>query len=175
MSTLRTERLLLREFQTTDVAALAVILRDPQVMRFSVRGVLSEQATGQFVENCIEHYACNGFGVMAVVNASSGQLAGFCGLHVEPVDGVPEIEVGYRLAPEFWGRGLASEAVNATLHHGFELLHLASIIAIVQPENRASVNVLHKVGFEGYVHSQYHRLGVRIYRMTPEQWRARHC
>lgn len=172
---LATPRLLIRHFQTTDVPALAAILGDAQVMRYSVRGVLDEQAVGEFVHNCMACYHADGFGPMAVVDLASGELIGFCGLNAEMVDGAREVEIGYRLSPRFWGQGLATEAVQASLRHGFESLGLGSIIGIVQPQNVASVRVLHKAGFQDYIHSQYHRLGVRIYRMSDRQWSARHC
>ncbi|RRV06880.1 N-acetyltransferase [Pseudomonas sp. v388] len=172
---LPTPRLVIRHFQTADVPALAAVLGDAQVMRFSVRGVMDERAVGEFVHNCMACYHADGFGPMAVVELESAQLIGFCGLNAEMVDGAREVEIGYRLSPRFWGRGLATEAVEASLRHGFETLGLGSIIAIVQPQNVASVRVLHKVGFHDYIHSQYHRLGVRIYRLTGSQWAARHC
>ncbi|MEE4684390.1 GNAT family N-acetyltransferase [Pseudomonas alliivorans] len=175
MNTTRTDRLVLRDFEVADVPALAGILGDPHVMRYSVRGVLSEQATGEFVRNCMHAYSADGFGPQAVIEVETNRLIGFCGLNAEQVDQVMEVEIGYRLAPSYWGRGLASEAALVTLRHGFQTLQLASVIAIVQPENIASVRVLHKAGFRDYIHSQYHRLGVRIYRLTLEQWRSRHC
>ncbi|MEE5167430.1 GNAT family N-acetyltransferase [Pseudomonas alliivorans] len=175
MNTTRTDRLVLRDFEVADVPVLAGILGDPHVMRYSVRGVLSEQATGEFVRNCMHAYSADGFGPQAVIEVETNRLIGFCGLNAEQVDQVMEVEIGYRLAPSYWGRGLASEAALVTLRHGFETLQLASVIAIVQPENIASVRVLHKAGFRDYIHSQYHRLGVRIYRLTLEQWRSRHC
>ncbi|MEE5113720.1 GNAT family N-acetyltransferase [Pseudomonas alliivorans] len=175
MNTTRTDRLVLRDFEVADVPALAGILGDPHVMRYSVRGVLSEQATGEFVRNCMHAYRVDGFGPQAVIEVETNRLIGFCGLNAEQVDQVMEVEIGYRLAPSYWGRGLASEAALATLRHGFQTLQLTSVIAIVQPENIASVRVLHKAGFRDYIHSQYHRLGVRIYRLTLEQWRSRHC
>lgn len=169
---LTTLRLTLRELTLADGPALAAILAHPDVMRYSVRGVMSAHATLEFIQWCIESCADSGWGPRAVVDNASGSLIGFCGLNREQVDGADEIELGYRLAPAFWGRGLATEAVRATLDQGFGELGLASVIAIVQPANVASVRVIQKVGFSGFVHSQYHRLGVRIYRMTREQWMA---
>lgn len=169
---LRTPRTLLRELAEADVPALAAILGDPQVMRYSVRGVLSEQAVGEFVHNCQACYQADGFGPLAVIEAASAELIGFCGLNAEVVDGSREVEIGYRLATRCWGQGLATEAVRACLAHGFTALTQESIIAIVQPQNVASLKVLHKAGFRHFINSQYHRLGVRIYRMSAEQWRS---
>ncbi len=169
---LQTHRLTLRELTLADGPALASILADPEVMRYSVRGVMSTAATLEFIQWCIDCCVDSGVAPWAVVDNASGALAGFCGLNAEQVDGADEIELGYRLAPRFWGRGLATEAVRVALDHGFGVLGLASVIAIVQPENVASVRVIQKAGFNGFVYSQYHRLAVRIYRMPREQWLA---
>lgn len=170
---LHTERLILRELSPEDTPALARILGDAEVMRHSVRGVLSERQTGEFIDGCRHSYRQYGFGPWAVVDRSSLTLAGFCGLNAERVDDVDEIEIGYRLAPEFWGKGLGTEAARAALSHGFDTVGIASMIAIVEPANVASVKVIQKLGFSGFIHSQYHRRSVRIYRMSAQQWSSR--
>lgn len=170
---LHTERLILRELTPDDTPALAQILGDAEVMRHSVAGVLSEKATGEFIDWCRMSYRERGFGPWAVVEKSTSTLAGFCGLNAERVDEKDEVEIGYRLATGFWGRGLGTEAARGVLAYGFEQLGLSSLIAIVQPTNLASVNVIKKLGFSGFVHSQYHRQSVRIYRMTAQQWALR--
>lgn len=168
-----TERLILRELMPDDTAALALILGDPDVMRHSVRGVLSEQATREFIDWCRLSYRQHGFGPWAVVDKSTSTLAGFCGLNAERVDDADEIEIGYRLASGFWGKGLGTEAARGALTHGFDTVGIDSLIAIVQPANVVSVKVIQKLGFSGYIHSQYHRQGVRIYRMNAQQWSSR--
>jgi ribosomal-protein-alanine N-acetyltransferase len=170
---LHTERLILRELTPDDTPALAQILGDAEVMRHSVAGVLSEKATGEFIDWCRMSYRERGFGPWAVVDTSTSTLAGFCGLNAERVDEKDEVEIGYRLATGFWGKGLGTEAARSAMSYGFEQLGLPSLIAIVQPTNLASVNVIKKLGFGGFVHSQYHRQGVRIYRMTAQQWALR--
>ena len=167
---LHTERLILRELTPDDTPALAQMLGDAEVMRHSVAGVLSEKATGEFIDWCRISYRERGFGPWAVVEQSTSTLAGFCGLNAERVDEKDEVEIGYRLATGFWGKGLGTEAARSAMSYGFEQLGLSSLIAIVQPTNLASVNVIKKLGFGGFVHSQYHRQGVRIYRMTAKQW-----
>jgi RimJ/RimL family protein N-acetyltransferase len=62
------------------------------------------------------------------------------------VDGVEEPEIGYRLMPEFWGKGLATEAVRAWVGHCFTELDLPRVIAIIEPENGASIRVAEKAG-----------------------------
>jgi RimJ/RimL family protein N-acetyltransferase len=169
---LHTERLLIRELKAEDVPALAAILGDAQVMRHSVGGVMNEKDTREFVAGCIFSYQANGFGPWAVIDKATSVFIGFCGLNAEPVEGVEEVEIGYRLARDYWGKGLATEAAKATRDCAFGVLGVDSLIAIVEPENIASVNVIEKLGFNTFIHSQYHRRGVKIYRMTRLNWAA---
>ncbi|WP_397451778.1 GNAT family N-acetyltransferase [Pseudomonas sp. NA-150] len=169
---LQTERLLIRELTAQDVSALAAILGDAQVMRHSVGGVLSAKATREFIAGCVFSYQANDFGPWAVIEKSSSTFIGFCGLNAELVEGAEEVEIGYRFARPFWGRGFATEAARATRDYAFGVIGIDSLIAIVEPENIASVNVIEKLGFNTFIHSQYHRRGVKIYRMTRPAWTA---
>ncbi|MEA9979177.1 GNAT family N-acetyltransferase [Pseudomonas sp. 10B1] len=169
---LLTERLLIRELKIEDVPVLASILGDAQVMRHSVGGVMSEKETREFVAGCVFSYQANNFGPWAVIDRATTTFIGFCGLNAEPVEGAEEVEIGYRLSREFWGKGLATEAAMASRDYAFGTLGVDSLIAIVEPENIASVNVIEKLGFNTFIHSQYHRRGVKIYRMTRQRWVA---
>ena len=74
-------------------------------------------------------------------------MIGYCGLtRFDDIDGQPEIEIGYRLARAFWGRGLATEAVQAVRDYAFEILGLPRLVAIIDPQNTASIHVAQKVG-----------------------------
>lgn len=169
---LNTQRLQLRGFVETDLDALAALLADPQVMRYSVRGVMSRAASAEFLEHCRASLAENGFAPLAMIEQSSARLVGFCGLCKEHFEETEEVMLGYRLSPAFWGQGMASEAVKAVLAHAFDTLAVSSVVAVVQPENQASVQVLHKSGFRDYLHARYFSMGVRIYRMSREDWQA---
>lgn len=169
---LTTRRLQLRGFVEADLAELAPMLADPQVMRYSVRGVMSTAASAGFLEHCRASLAEDGFAPLAMIEQSSARLVGFCGLCKEHFEDAEEIMLGYRLSPAYWGQGLACEAVKAVLAHGFTALAVSSVVAVVQPQNQASVRVLHKAGFEDYLHARYFGMGVRIYRMTRARWQA---
>ncbi|MBE9109633.1 GNAT family N-acetyltransferase [Nodosilinea sp. LEGE 07298] len=143
---LETERLILRDFALEDVQKLALILGDPRVMQFSPQGILSTAETQTKIEEFIDSYQRQGFGKWAVVFKDNHQLIGYCGIILEHIDGVDEPEVGYRLAPAFWGQGLATEAAKAAVQYGLNQLHLPYILGIVEPANTASVNILKKLG-----------------------------
>ena len=159
-----TPRLLLREFSSGDVDALAEIIGNPKVMEFSTNGPCTEDDTRQFIDWCLDSYRDNGFGQWAVVDRLSGAVIGFCGLsHVE-LDGAQEIEVGYRLAPSVWGQGLASEAAEAALEYGFSHCGIDSIIAIIATRHVVSAGVAEKVGFRIDTRTKYRGSDVIIYR-----------
>lgn len=133
-----TPRLLLREFTLNDVAALAEILIDPEVMEFSTNGPCTEDDTRKFIDGCLESYREHGFGQWGIVDSPSGAIIGFCGLSHVDLAGVQEVEVGYRLARSAWGQGLASVAADSALVYGFSQCHIDSIVAIIATRHLAS-------------------------------------
>ena len=164
------DRLLIRSLAAADASDLVHALSDPEVMRFSIGGVHTLDDTSRFIERSICSYEENGFGSWALVEKASSRLIGFCGLALQTVEERQETEIGYRLARQFWGQGFASEAASAVLVYGFGQLKLESVIAIVQPENVASVRVVEKIGFSCFKECRYHDRDVRIYRKTILEW-----
>ncbi|MDF3917842.1 GNAT family N-acetyltransferase [Salinicola salarius] len=159
-----TSRLRLRELQPSDQAALAEILSDKEVMRFSIGGSYTTEQTQAFIEANRSLYRECGFGMWAMETIADGALIGFCGLSPTKLSGREEIELGYRLTPSAWGRGLATEAADAALTCGFEQCRLDSIIAIVAIDHSASASVALKTGMERKKRSQLHGWEVDIYR-----------
>ncbi|MEB3282871.1 MAG: GNAT family N-acetyltransferase [Lyngbya sp.] len=146
MKIAETKRLIIREFEREDFQELAPILAHPQVMKFSSAGVLSISATQAKIQNFIKSYEIYGFGKWAVIFKDNNQLIGYCGIAIETIDNQDEPEIGYRLAPQFWGQGLATEAASAAINYAFEQYSLPDILGIVERENTASVRVLEKLG-----------------------------
>lgn len=107
----------------------------------------------------------------------TGEFIGTCGMEPFDLEGQPEVELGYRLCLNFWGKGYAKEAATAMLGYGFRDLKLSRIMAFVLPQNRASVRVLDQLGFR-YLHDFDHGgLTHRLYefprRYEPDQHIAR--
>ena len=137
------ERIIFRAWHADDVATFHAINSDPQVMRFVADGQgWSISRTQQFIEAASDMLQRSGFCQWALIDRSSGCLIGFCGL-VDTGD-IPEI--GWRLARDYWGRGLATEAAAAVLDHAQNALGLGRVVATVQTENAASVRVIEKLG-----------------------------
>ncbi|WP_435105497.1 GNAT family N-acetyltransferase [Arhodomonas sp. AD133] len=170
MNVAETRRLLLRELTLDDLPGLAAILADPAVMRYSIGGVLSEVETRHFLEWTRALYRDEGFGPWAVVEKATTALVGFCGLSPTTVNDKPEVHVGYRFARSFWGRGIATEAVTLVLDHAFGRRRLTGVVALIEPDHRASQRVAEKAGFHLSGLAQYHGRAVRVYRQTRPAW-----
>ena len=139
-----TARLIHRAMVPGDAEAFYALNSHPDVMRYTGEPPI---ASLEDARAAIEHYPdfrTVGYGRWGCVLKGTGELIGFCGLKY--LDDLDEVDVGFRLLPEYWGRGLATEACRASLAFGFETIGLASVIALVLPENGASVRVLEKCG-----------------------------
>jgi RimJ/RimL family protein N-acetyltransferase len=145
-----TERLLLRGWRAGDADALAAINADPEVMRFIGTGArLDRGRSDQLLARFAREWEECGFGLWALQERTAPDaLLGFCGLSVPTFlpEVLPAVEVGWRLARDAWGRGVATEAARAALAFGFGAAGIAEIIAIVDPRNARSLRVCAKLG-----------------------------
>lgn len=142
-----TPRLRARTLQPSDVDALLAVYGDPEVVRWVGDGQpLDRTLCEKWVGVTQHNHATRGYGMVALVDRATGEVAGFCGL-VHP-GGQPEAEIKYALHRSRWGQGLATEAAAALLAHGVSRFGLTEVIATTAPENEASHRVLLKVGME---------------------------
>lgn len=155
-----TERLWLRRWSAAQhSSALADIDSDPRVRRYLGGSGLSVAESNEGAARYEAHWEQYSFGLWATMEKSSGHFVGTIGL-THPLwnpELSEEVEVGWRLRRSAWGRGLATEGGAAALRAGFEVLGLDEIIAIVDPQNGASLAVTLKLGMtprESRVHPQ---------------------
>jgi RimJ/RimL family protein N-acetyltransferase len=142
-----TERLRLRRFRAGDAEAFAAINADPLVARH-LGGVMDRAASDALLRRIMGHWDQHGFGLWATELRDDGRMVGFVGLSI-PVflpAVLPAVEVGWRLASDVWGRGLATEGGRTGIEWGFGGLGLDRIISIIDPANIASVRVADKLG-----------------------------
>ena len=166
---IQTPRLVLRPFTHDDLDAFASMNADAEVMRYIGDGKPQSRAQTQLRLNAIlDHWEQHGFGLCAVVDRVSRAFVGFCGLQY--LDNTSEIEVGYRLAKQFWGMGLATEAAGATVRFGFDELGLDRIVAVVQPENVPSQWVIQKIGLKYVKDAPFYNSDVEYYAVTREEF-----
>jgi ribosomal-protein-alanine N-acetyltransferase len=144
---LRSERLVLRRWRTSDREPFAALNADPEVMEHFLR-TSTRGESDAFVDRIEKHFAEHGFGPWAVEIASTGSFAGFVGLQVPRFQAhfTPAVEVGWRLAREHWGRGYATEAARAALALGFDERGLEEIVSFTVPGNVRSRKVMERLG-----------------------------
>lgn len=144
---LETERLLIRKFTPEDLDKLIEIRSDPEVYKY-LGGIERQnpQALAKRLRFYIGCYDKYGFGTCAAIWKETGEMIGSCGL--QPLEDTGEIEVGYALAKDFWGKGLGYECARAWLEYGFERAGLERIVAVAYPENVGSWRVMEKCGMK---------------------------
>jgi RimJ/RimL family protein N-acetyltransferase len=141
--TLRTERLTLRAFEDADLDAFAAITADPEAMTYT-GGVMSRADTWLRIAGYHGHWVLRGYGQWAVVETASGRFLGRCGLW-NP-EGWPELEVGWTLSRDVWGRGYATEAGAAAIAWARSELGLTRIASCITPGNERSIAVAERLG-----------------------------
>jgi len=145
MPILETRHLILRPFCEQDVDLLAKLMGNPDFMRFSL-GVHTREQTAAFFEKILAWERAGLPSQFAVIFRENGELIGYCGFFHQDVDGTNEIEIGYRLHPNYWNRGLATETAQAVRNHAFRDLKLDRVISLIHPDNAASRRVAEKIG-----------------------------
>jgi|CZLA01.1.fsa_nt_gi RimJ/RimL family protein N-acetyltransferase len=175
MKILQTSRLLLREFTPEDADALALVLSDPETMRF-YPAPYDRSGVEQWIERNRQRYRDDGVGLWAMLlkptplKSNSGdakipdltasgsaastragapaphELIGDCGIIRQPVEGELLYEIGYHLRRDLWGQGLATEAAIACRDWAFAHLKTDRLISLIRPENLPSRRVAERNG-----------------------------
>ncbi|WP_295814913.1 GNAT family N-acetyltransferase [uncultured Nitratireductor sp.] len=185
MTFLETERLILRNWRDEDRPLFHRINSDDTIMEFFPFRRNREEADAM-MDRIREGIARNGFGFAAAALKDTGQPIGFVGLH-KPVglSNLPEgsVEIGWRLAPEFWGKGYVTEAARAWLAYGFETLGLDEIVSFAVVDNDRSTAVMRRIGMRHDAEGDFHHPDVpdshphlkrhALYRLSQAEWRAR--
>ena len=168
---LETERLVLRSFRSEDVDAMAQLFANPDFMRFSLGVFTERKKTVDFIEKVMGWDRACMPSQFAVVSLGEHAVIGYCGFHHHPE--VPgEVEIGYRLHPDYWNRGLITEAAHAVRDHAFADLKLPRVISLIHPENIPSRRVAEKNGMKVEKEITFRGFPTLVYAITREQWLA---
>jgi RimJ/RimL family protein N-acetyltransferase len=144
---LRTQRLRLRRWLPADREPFAALNADPRVAEF-LPAPLAREASDALAARVEAHFETHGFGLWAVEAPGVTSFVGFAGLSIPAFSArfTPCVEIGWRLAVPFWGRGYATEAARAALGFGFRQLRLGEIVSFTVPGNLRSRRVMEKLG-----------------------------
>ncbi len=147
MSTIHTERLIMRRWTAEDSAPFAAINADPEVVA-CLPGPLTRAESDRFVERLEAHFDEHGFGLWALEIVGGPSLIGYAGLLRTGFDAhfTPAVEIGWRLARSMWGHGYATEAARAALDYGFDVAELDEIVSFTVPANTRSRAVMDRLG-----------------------------
>ena len=151
---IETTRLILRPFSLDDAEPLFQILGTQGILQyFPSSDPPDRERVQRMVQRQIEHWQKHGYGWWAVEPLHDSRLIGWSGLQYLPE--TDEIEIGYLLSKQYWGRGLATESATAGIEFGFNQLGVREIIGIVHPDNFASQRVLEKIGLNYLERAEY--------------------
>lgn len=142
---LETHRLCLREMTDADFPALCAILQDPAVM-YAYAHAFDTIEAQQWLENQKRRYRADGFGLWAVLEKSSQEMIGQCGLTWQDCEEKQVLEVGYLFQKAYWGRGYATEAAKACRDYAFQSLGAQEVYSIIRDSNFPSQKVARRNG-----------------------------
>ncbi len=145
MTILQTSRLLLREFTPQDVDALALVLSDPETMRY-YPAPQGRAGVEHWIERNRQRYQDDGVGLWAVELKKTQELVGDCGITRQQVERERFYEIGYHLRRDHWHQGLATEAAIACRDWAFSHLKTDRLISLIRPENLPSRRVAERNG-----------------------------
>jgi len=144
---IETPQLILRRWKDSDLEPFAQLNADPQVAEFLLKP-LSREESDAWVGHMRAHLVERGFSYYAAELKNDGAFVGAIGISVPgyltPFS--PCVEIGWRILPVFWNRGLATEGARAILRHASETLRLPEIVAFTVPTNLRSRRVMEKIG-----------------------------
>lgn len=160
-----TARLRFREMTEDDLDDMAEMLGDPEVMRFYPRPKTRDEALGWIRWNQ-RNYSEHGHGLW-IVELHDGTFVGDCGLTWQTVDATPFLEVGYHTARALQRRGYATEAARACVDLATGEIGADHVVAIINPDNRASRRVAEKLGMDQEREGEAYGRQVVVYGLRP--------
>lgn len=176
---IETACLRLRQWRESDRAPFAVMNANAEVMEF-FPSLQSREASDASIDAWQSQFAERGWSNWAVEVQLSRAFIGFVGLSIPKrvLPFSPCVEIGWRLARSYWGRGYATEGARAALRVGFERLGLAEIVSFTSVLNSRSQAVMERIGMRN-THEDFEHPGVPenhplrphcLYRITRTQW-----
>lgn len=161
-----TERIKFRLIEEKDFATWLPFFQYPDSFKhWKAENETPEEACSKWYQKQFYRYANDLGGMNALVEKSSNQLIGHCGLLVQTVDGIKELEIGYSLLPSAWNNGFATEAAKKCKTFAFENGFADSLISIISLTNLPSENVALKNGMKLDKRTVYNEVDVNIFRI----------
>ncbi|SGY87584.1 Acetyltransferase, GNAT family protein [Moritella viscosa] len=159
---LLTERLILRKFVEGDKDTVVTLLSNADFMAYSPTGAMSQSQAESRFELLLNAFKNHGIGKLAVIEQSTNDLIGYCGIESFEYHNNAAVELGYRLKLSARGKGYAFEASQAVLELARQLGY-QRILALTESENGASQHILFKLGFESREQGVYQGMPIQYF------------
>ena len=144
---LTTPRLILRTATEQDIPVMHErVLGDAEVMRYVFQGVPMTLERAEAVMRKFFTFGESLTGIAVLAEKPAAELIGFAGVFPTEALGVSDFEIGFVLARNAWGRGIATEIGEAQLAFGFEQLNCPRLLGLADPRNGPSIHALKKLG-----------------------------
>lgn len=142
-----TDRLNIRNWLESDIAALVQMNKDQDVMRYFL-STMSDRESFDFFNRISAHFNKTGFGLYVVESRESNEFLGYTGFMIADFESsfTPCIEIGWRFNKRFWGKGFATEAAKACLDYGFSILNFEKVYSFTSIYNKKSEAVMKRIG-----------------------------
>jgi RimJ/RimL family protein N-acetyltransferase len=145
-------------------------LSDPETTRFLFPTVGPETQARLWITRQNLRYERDGYGLCALEEKATGNVAGFVGLILQEVDGIPELEIGYHLFPRHRGKGYATEAAVTCRDFAFKHQLADHLISLIHPDNIASQKVAIRNGMKAGRQTKFRGHPVLVFRISREEW-----
>ncbi|WP_412986497.1 GNAT family N-acetyltransferase [Pontimicrobium sp. IMCC45349] len=174
---IETERLILREIQTTDLDGMFELDSNPDVHRYLGNNPIKTKEQAEDVIKFIhKQYDNLGIGRFAAIEKSSGDFIGWSGIKLntgkkEMLNGKTEFyDIGYRFIPRYWGKGYATESALAAMDYGFKELNIKTMCGAAEIDNIASNVVLKKIGLQFINEFEFEDVKANWYELKKEDY-----
>jgi len=161
-SVIKTERLELRKFAQQDRSEIIKLLGNSDFMAFSPTGTMKHDQADMRFEELVRAFQNKGIGKFCVVERTTGELIGYCGMESFNYRGESVVELGYRLKVSARGKGYAFEASSAVLSFASQIGY-TKVLALTEPENIPSQRILLKLGFKPCGDGYYQNMPVQYF------------
>ena len=168
---LESERLKYRSITMDDYKPLLAFFSNPEATKFFYPTQPPEELCREWIKRQLQRYKNDGYGLCALIEKTTGQLVGQCGLLNQVVDDIKELEIGYSLIPAFWSQGFAIESARFFKDFAFENQMAPSIISIIEINNLNSQKVASKNGMQIQKKTRFKNMEAYVFRITFSQWR----
>ncbi len=166
------ERLYFRNLTMSDAVVWEGFLNDPGASKFFPPIVDAARFSMEWMERSLKRYENEGYGFYALINRVAGEFIGQCGLLLQDVNGMEELEIAFHIIPQFWNCGYATESAIACRDFVFRNCLRDSVISLIAPENFASQKVAVKTGLQKELEIFWRGQAYLVYRINYDQWQG---